>query len=128
VPILIPLLLAWATNILALWVANGLLSGLVITSTAGYVIGALVLGFANGVLRPILTILTLPLVIFTLGLFLLLINIGMVALAAWIAPDFTIHGFWTYVGTILIVWLVNWAVGAFVQRASRQWRRQTFPQ
>jgi putative membrane protein len=55
-----------------------------------------------------LTVLTLPLIIVTLGFFYLLINIAMVALAEWIAPNFSIDGFWTYVGTVLIVWVVNW--------------------
>ncbi len=59
-------------------------------------------------LKPILAILTLPLIIITLGFFYLLINIAMVALAEWIAPDFSIDGFWTYVGTVLVVWVVNW--------------------
>jgi putative membrane protein len=60
------------------------------------------------VLKPLLTILTLPLIIITLGFFYLLINIAMVALAEWIAPNFSIDGFWTYVGTVLVVWAVNW--------------------
>jgi putative membrane protein len=67
-----------------------------------------VLGIANGVLKPVLAILTLPLIIITLGLFLLVINIAMVALAEWAAPNFSIDGFWTYVGTVVIIWLVNW--------------------
>jgi putative membrane protein len=53
-------------------------------------------------------ILTFPLIIITLGLFLLVINIAMVALAEWIAPNFSIDGFWTYVGVVAILWLVNW--------------------
>ena len=65
------------------------------------------LGIANAILKPILAILTLPLIILTLGIFYLLINIAMVALAEWIAPDFSIDGFWTYVGVVFIVWLVN---------------------
>jgi putative membrane protein len=60
------------------------------------------------VLKPLLTVLTLPLIIITLGFFYLLINIAMIALAEWIAPNFTIDGFWTYVGTVLVVWAVNW--------------------
>jgi putative membrane protein len=60
------------------------------------------------VIKPIVAILTLPLIVFTLGLFYLLINIAMVALAEWIAPNFSIDGFWTYVGVVAIVWLVNW--------------------
>ena len=66
------------------------------------------------------THLTLPLVILTLGLFYLLINIGMVAFAAWVTPNFTVHGFWSYVGTVFIVWLLNWAVGDLVGRAEQQ--------
>jgi putative membrane protein len=75
-----------------------------------------VLGFANAVLKPVLAILTLPLIVFTFGFFYLLINIGMVALAAWIAPNFSVHGFWTYIGVVVLVWLVNWASNAFIDR------------
>ena len=108
--------LALATNALALWISNGLFSGVSIHGTAAYVIGALVLAVANAVLKPILAILTLPLIIVTLGFFYLVINIAMVALAEWIAPNFSIDGFWNYVGVVFIVWIVNWAVSAFVDR------------
>jgi putative membrane protein len=75
--------------------------------------------------KPILTILTLPLIVFTFGFFLLVINIAMVALAEWIAPDFSIDGFWTYVGVVVIVWVVNWASYAFIERSLRSVRRQS---
>ena len=100
--------IAIAVNALALWVANAIWDSVDIHGFWAYFIGALVLGIANAVLKPILAILTLPLIILTLGLFYLLINIAMVALAEWIAPDFSITGFWTYVGTVLVVWAVNW--------------------
>ena len=106
--------LAIAINALALWVANALWSGVSISGWWAYLIGAAVLGLANAVLKPVLAILTLPLVILTLGLFYLLINIAMVALAAWITPNFSVHGFWDYVGTVFILWLVNWAVRSLV--------------
>ena len=99
-----------AINALALWIAERLFVGVSLQGWEAYVIGAAALGFANAVLKPVLTILTLPLVILTLGLFYLLINIGMVAFAAWIAPNFYVHGFWDYVGTVAIVWLVNWSI------------------
>jgi putative membrane protein len=101
------LVTALVVNAAALWVANALFDGVRIHGWAAYIVGAAVLGVANAILKPILAVLTLPLIIVTLGLFLLVINIGMVALAAWIAPNFTVHGFWTYVGTVAIVWLVN---------------------
>jgi putative membrane protein len=78
-----------------------------------------VLGIANAVIKPILAILTLPLIIVTLGFFYLLINIAMVGLAEWIAPDFSIDGFWTYVGVVFIVWVVNLVGYAIVDRAPK---------
>jgi putative membrane protein len=75
------------------------------------IIGAAVLGFANAILKPILAILTLPLIVVTLGLAYFAINVAMLALAEWIAPDFSIDGFWTYVGATVVVWLVNVAIG-----------------
>jgi putative membrane protein len=103
------LAVAWGINALALWICNGIFGGVSIHGAWAYIIGALVLAIANAVLKPILALLTLPLIIVTLGLFLLVINIAMVALAEWIAPNFSIDGFWTYVGVVVIIWIVNWA-------------------
>ncbi len=111
------LLVALAANALALLLASRLFGGVRIHGGAAYLIGAAALGFANAFLKPVLTILTLPLVLVTFGLFYLVINIGMVAFAAWVAPHFTVHGFWDYVGTVAVVWLVNWAVESIAARA-----------
>ena len=105
------LIIAWAINLLALWIANALWDSVSIHGWAAYLIGSAVLGLANAVVKPLLALLTLPLIIVTLGLFYLLINIAMVALAEWIAPNFSIDGFWTYVGTVVVVWAVNWTAG-----------------
>jgi len=107
-------LIALGINALALWVANIIFGGVHIHGAWAYIIGAAVLGFANGVLKPILAILTLPLIILTLGVFYFLINIAMLALAAWIAPNFSIDGFWTYVGAVVIISLVNWASNSVI--------------
>ncbi len=123
VPLLVGFTITLAINALALWIANGLFGGVEIEGWSAYVLGAAVLAIANAILKPILAILTLPLILVTLGFFLLLINIGMVALAAWIVPDFSVHGFWTYVGVVVIVWLVNWAGNAFIERSVRSLRR-----
>jgi putative membrane protein len=108
VPLVARLVTAWGINAAALWVASALFSGVRIHGWWAYIIGAAVLGIANAVIKPVLALLTLPLIIITLGLFLLVINIAMVVLAEWIAPNFSIDGFWTYVGTVVIIWLVNW--------------------
>jgi putative membrane protein len=102
------LAVAWAINAAALWLADALFASVRIDGWKAYLIGAAVLGIANGIIKPVLAILTFPLIVLTLGLFLLVINIAMLALAEWIAPNFAINGFWTYVGTVVIIWLVNW--------------------
>jgi putative membrane protein len=101
------LAVAWAVNVGALWAANAIFGGVRIHGWAAYLIGAAVLGIANGVLKPVLAILTLPLIIVTLGISYFLLNVAMLALAAWIAPHFSVTGFWTYVGAVVVIWAVN---------------------
>ena len=110
-------MIAWAINLLALWLANALWDSVSIQGWAAYLIGSAVLGIANTIVKPLLAILTLPLILLTLGLFYLVINIAMVGLAEWIAPNFSIDGFWSYVGVVFIVWLVNWAANEVLERA-----------
>lgn len=113
-------LIAWAINLAALWVADALWDSVTIKGWTAFLIGSAVLGIANAVIRPILTMLTLPLIIVTLGVFFFVINIAMVALAEWIAPNFSIDGFWTYVGTVVIVWAVNLVGQRLVDEAERR--------
>jgi putative membrane protein len=115
---LLRLAVALAINAAALWLANVLFKGVHIHGWKAYVIASVVLAVANAVIKPVLTLLTFPLVILTLGLFVLVINIAMVALTAWITPDFSVHGFWTYVGTVIVLWLVNWVGHEAVDRVS----------
>jgi putative membrane protein len=104
------LLLAWLANIVSLIVADWIFGGVTIERWWPLLLGAAVLGLANTIIKPILTLLTLPLVIVTLGLFYFVINVLMLAIAEWIAPDFSIDGFWTYVGATIVVSIVNWAM------------------
>jgi putative membrane protein len=115
--ILLGLVVLTAVNMLALAIADWLWDSVTIDGFWPLFIGGLVLGIANAIVKPILAILTLPLVIVTFGLFYLVINIAMVALAEWIAPDFSIDGFWTYVGVVIVVWLVNVVAGWITERA-----------
>ena len=108
--LLVRLTIALLINAAALWVADVLFDSMHISGFWSYFLAALVLGIANWIIKPILTILTFPLIIITLGLFLLVINIAMVALAEWIAPNFSIDGFWTYVGATIVVWFVNYVL------------------
>ncbi len=71
---------------------------------------ALLLGIVNAVLRPILVILTFPITLVTLGLFLLVINAAMLGLVAWLLPGFAVDGFWPALGAWAIVTLAGWSV------------------
>jgi putative membrane protein len=92
-------------------VVDWIFSSVTIGRWGSLLLGAAVLGIGNAVIKPILAILTLPLIIVTLGLSYFAINVGMLALAEWVAPHFSIDGFWTYVGATIVVWLVNFSVG-----------------
>ena len=88
-------------------------------------LGAAVLAIGNAFLKPILAILTFPLIILTLGLAYFAINVAMLALAEWITPDSSIDGFWTYVGATIVVWFVNFVVGRGLDYLEGGGRRTT---
>jgi putative membrane protein len=111
---MIGFLLRAAITALGLWVASELLAGLSLDSTTKLIIAAVVLGIVNALVRPIAFILTLPITLVTLGLFLLVLNAGMVALVAWLVPGMQVAGFWTAVGAALIVSLVSWAASMLI--------------
>ncbi len=117
------LAVAWGINAAALWAADALWDGVAIHGWSAYLIGSAVLGVANAILKPVLAVLTLPLIVITLGFFYLVINIAMVALAEWIAPNSSIDGFWSYVGTVVVIWAVNWIgdqiLGGALERRTR---------
>ena len=121
-PFVIRVAIAWAVNAAALWAANALWDGVRIHGWAAYLIGSAVLGIVNAVIKPVLTVATLPLIIVTLGFFYLVINIAMVAIAEWIAPNFSIDGFWAYVGIVVVVWAVNWIGGQILGDLQRRAR------
>jgi putative membrane protein len=111
---LVSALLGWGVNIVALIVIDWMFTSIEIEWPGSVLLGAAVLALANAVLKPILTLLTLPLILVTLGLAYFAINVLMLALAEWIAPHFSIDGFWTYVGATIVVSIVNWILHALL--------------
>jgi putative membrane protein len=108
---LVRLLVIYGINVLALIVVDWMFDGVTIGRWWPLLLGAFVLMLGNLIIKPILAILTLPLIIVTFGLAYFAINVLMLALAEWIAPRFSIDGFWTYVGATVVIWLVNLVVG-----------------
>lgn len=107
-------LLRAAITALGLWVASELLAGMTFDAPSKLILAAIVLGVVNAFVRPLAFILTLPITIVTLGLFLLVLNAGMVAFVAWLVPGFEISGFWTAMGAAIIVSLVSWAASSVI--------------
>jgi putative membrane protein len=105
--IFVALLIRWGINTLALIVVDWMFGGVSIERWGPLLLAAAILTIGNTILKPILAILTLPLIILTFGLAYFALNVLMLALAEWIAPDFSIDGFWTYVGATIVVSLVN---------------------
>ncbi|MDE1921803.1 MAG: phage holin family protein [Gammaproteobacteria bacterium] len=100
---------------LGLWVSSARVPGVRIDGPSTLFLAGILLGVVNAIVRPIAIILTLPMTVVTLGLFLLVINAGMVGLVAWILPGMHVAGFWAAFWTSVIVSLVSmigsWFVG-----------------
>ncbi|MBT8579552.1 phage holin family protein [Polynucleobacter paneuropaeus] len=92
---LMPFLIQWGLTSLSLWVASYIFSGLRFADGGSLVIAALLLGFANAIVKPLLVLLTLPLTVLTMGIFLLVINALVLMLVSSIVSGFTISSFWT---------------------------------
>jgi putative membrane protein len=109
-------LVHWLITGLALVAADWLLSGIQIHSTAALVLGALVLGLVNALVRPVLVLLTLPLTLLTLGLFYLVVNGVAFALAAALVPGFDVRSLGPAVLGALIVSVISWLFGSAAER------------
>jgi putative membrane protein len=98
-----------------LWLAARLVPGIAIEGTGTLVLAALLLGAVNAFVRPLAVFLTLPITIVTLGLFLWVVNAGMLGLVAWLLGDFHISGLGSALLGSLVVgftgWLASWYVG-----------------
>jgi len=104
----------WAVMSLSLWVASYIFKGMKFDNTASLVVSALMLGFANAVLRPVLIFLTLPLTLLTLGLFMLVINALMVMLVASVVKGFNLSGFWTAFFVAIFIALFSLFIETFL--------------
>jgi putative membrane protein len=102
-------LLSWAFNAVALFVAAWVLSGISYgDSWWSLLIAAVVFTIVNAFVKPILTVLSIPFIVVTLGLFYFLINILMLYITDWLVTDFEIDSFWWAALAAIIVSIVNW--------------------
>jgi putative membrane protein len=99
---------------LGLWIASATLRGVHSNGFLSILGAGLVLGIVNALIRPILVILTLPITIFTLGLFLLVVNGLMVLLVSKLMKGFSVDSIWWAMLTAIVVTIVGWAANAFI--------------
>lgn len=111
-------LLRWALNTVALLIVAWLLSGVQVTWGAA-IIAALLIGILNAVVAPIIKLLTLPITIVTLGLFLLVINAVLFWLAALIVPGFTVSGVFAIVAGSILYSIFTTIIAHFVRRREK---------
>jgi putative membrane protein len=108
------LLLTWVINATAVYATAHLLDGIRIKSFAAALIVAVVLGLVNTLLKPVLVLFSIPFLIVTLGLFMLVINALMLQLAAALVPSFSVDSFgWAVLGSLCIS-LVAWLLGTIL--------------
>ena len=92
---------------LGIWVAAYLIPGISTDDTRSLIWAAIALGLINAFVRPILVVLTLPVTVLTLGLFLLILNAAMLNLAGWFVDGFHVVGFWSSVFGAIVVSIVS---------------------
>lgn len=108
-------LLHWVVLAVALWATTQVVSGVSIAGPVTFAIAAAVLSIVNTVVRPVLTILTLPITILTLGLFYLVVNGAAFGLAAALVPGFEVRSFWAAVLGAFVTGCAAWVVGLILK-------------
>jgi len=106
--------LHWGVTALSLWLAGFVFHGISFADKKSLLVSALLLGFANAVIRPIVIILTIPLTLITFGLFLLVINALMMLLVSAVVPGFKVSGFWTAFFASIFVTILSLVVGMLI--------------
>ena len=99
---------------IGLWLASKIVSGIGFDSNGTLIAAALLLGIVNAFVRPIIVILTLPITLLTLGIFLLVINALMIELVAYFLPGFMVAGFWSAIGAAIVVGLTSWVMSGWI--------------
>lgn len=105
-------LINWVVSGLAIVITAYLLPGVRLSGFFAALVTALVLGLINAFIKPVLSLLTLPLTVMTLGLFALVVNALLIMLTSKIVPGFQVQGFWWALAFSLVLSIVNFALSA----------------
>jgi putative membrane protein len=111
---LLEFLAHWGIAALSLWLVSFMFRGITFSNKQSLFIAALLLGFANAIVRPIFILLTLPLTLITFGFFLLVINALMLLLVAALVDGFKVSGFWTAFFASIMIAIFSFLIGLFI--------------
>lgn len=104
-------LFRWVVLTVAVWIAASIVRGIDYDDWRSLLIAALVLGILNTSVRPILRLISLPFIILSFGLFLLVINALLLKVTAWLVPGFHVSGFWSAVGGSVVISITSMFLG-----------------
>jgi putative membrane protein len=105
---------------LGLWVASAIVPGVHVRDTGTLIVAAILLGVVNAFVRPVVFILTLPITIVTLGLFLLVVNAAMIGLVAWLLPGFAVGGLLPGCLAAIVTGVASWIGGMVIHDTERR--------
>ena len=118
------LAIATAVNVIALAVTAGVFHGVRVDGWGALILAGVVFGIVNTIVKPIVTLLALPVILISLGVALFFVNMLMLALTDWVVNGLVIDGFWTLVGATLLVWAVNMVIESVFGVRGHARRRQ----
>jgi putative membrane protein len=113
------LVIRWLVSAIALYLTSLIVRGIEIQSVAALLFAAITIGVLNAFVRPVILLLTLPLNILTLGLFTLVVNAGMLWMAAKVVNGFSVHGFWSALGGWLLMSFFTFVINVLIGETGR---------
>lgn len=102
-----------------LWLSARIIPGVTADGWLTLIIAGFLLGIVNAIVRPVVTVLTFPLTMITLGLFLLVVNAAMIGLVAWFLEGLRVHGLWAGIQAAIVTGIVSWIGQVLLGDASK---------
>ena len=113
------LVVRWMVSALALYLTSLIVRGIEINGIFPLLFAAITIGVLNAIVRPVILLLTLPLNLLTLGLFTLVVNAGMLWMAAQVVKGFEVHGFWSALGGWLLMSIFTFFINLLIGETGR---------
>ncbi len=107
---MMPFLAQWAATTIALWASSYMFSGVKFESAGALIVSALLLGFANTLIKPLLVLLTLPITFFTFGIFLLVINGAVLMLVSSLVKGFVVSSLGTAIIASIVISIISFLI------------------